>query len=48
MSLSTTQTAGIDIGKAYLDIALYPSGAALRLANDSDGHSRLLHWLIEH
>ncbi|WP_010219308.1 IS110 family transposase [Sphingomonas sp. PAMC 26621] len=48
MSLSTTQTAGIDIGKAYLDIALYPSGAALRLANDSEGHGRLLHWLIEH
>lgn len=48
MSMSTTQTAGIDIGKAYLDIALYPSGAALRLANDSEGHGRLLHWLIEH
>jgi transposase len=48
MSLSTTSTAGIDIGKAHLDIALYPSGAALRLANDSEGHSRLLRWLIEH
>ena len=43
-----TNTAGIDIGKAFLDVALHPSGEALRLANDPAGYCTLLAWLQAH
>lgn len=39
--------AGIDIGKATLDIACHPSGAALRVNNDAAGHKALIHWLAQ-
>ena len=39
--------AGIDIGKAWLDIACHPSGEALRIANDPGSYKRLLAWLAE-
>jgi transposase len=44
----STKTAGIDIGKAYLDVALYPSGEALRVPNDKHGHEQLVSWLTSH
>jgi transposase len=47
MGKSITSVAGIDIGKAWLDIALHGSGEALRLPNSSEGHVALLAWLDE-
>jgi transposase len=44
----STKTAGIDIGKAYLDVALHPSGEALRLPNDAEGYRALIAWLRGH
>lgn len=43
----STRTAGIDIGKQWLDIAL-SDGPVIRLANDEDGHRALAAWLGEH
>lgn len=40
--------AGIDTGKAVLDIALHPSGATTSLPNDAAGHQKLRAWLVEH
>lgn len=48
MAVSTTKAAGIDIGKAYLDVALHPSGETVRLPNDPDGCRRLIDWLQAH
>ena len=48
MGISTTRAAGIDIGKAFLDAALHPSGQAMRVPNDSDGCRRLIDWLHGH
>lgn len=36
---------GIDIGKASLDVALVPTGEAIRLANDAQGRRELVAWL---
>ncbi|MBW8911700.1 MAG: transposase, partial [Sphingomonas sp.] len=43
-----TKTAGIDIGKAYLDVALHPSGEAMRLPNNAEGYRQLVPWLRAH
>ena len=45
MTKSSTKCAGIDTGKAYLDIAIYPASDKLRVPNDGDGHRRLVAWL---
>jgi transposase len=45
MSKSTTPVAGIDTGKQWLDIALYPAGERSRFANDAQGHHDLAAWL---
>lgn len=44
---STTKTAGIDIGKAQLDLALHPSGVSLRCANTPAGRRQAASWLAE-
>jgi len=45
MTKHITHTAGIDTGKAFLDIARHPGGEHLRVANDPEGHARLVEWL---
>jgi transposase len=45
MSKPSTQTAGIDTGKWYLDIALYPASERLRVDNTAEGHQALVAWL---
>lgn len=40
-----TIAAGIDTGKHWLDVALYPRGDSIRLANTAGGHRRLVGWL---
>lgn len=45
MSNSTTPVAGIDTGKQWLDIALYPAGERPRFANNAGGHQDLAAWL---
>ena len=39
--------AGIDIGKAWLDVACHPSGLAIRVENTPTGHHALADWLAE-
>ena len=48
MGKSITSVAGIDIGKTWLDIAVFGSGEALRLPNSIEGHAALLEWLGRH
>lgn len=38
-------TAGIDIGKTWLDIACHPSGLAMRVENTPAGHRVVADWL---
>ena len=38
----TTHFVGIDVAKAYLDVAIRPDGASFRLANDPTGLAQLL------
>ncbi len=38
--------AGIDVGKAYLDLAMRPSGQQVRLANDEAGIAQLVERLL--
>jgi len=45
MTSSTMICAGIDIGKAGLDVALVPTGETLRLANTPQGQRELVGWL---
>lgn len=45
MSRGVAPTAGVDISKDYLDVALHPSGEARRFANHRRGHSALIRWL---
>lgn len=45
MEQHSTAVAGIDTGKATLDIALHPAGSTLQVRNDAAGHRRLLAWL---
>ena len=48
MNEISTKTAGIDTGKMWLDIAVYPASERLRVANTSDGHQWLASWLAAH
>lgn len=45
MSTSIAPTAGIDISKDQLDVALHPSGETRQFDNDRRGHGKLLRWL---
>src|SRR5688500_18744170 len=45
MVSSTMICAGIDIGKANLDVALVATGETIRLANDDQGRKELVGWL---
>ena len=45
MSKTSTVVAGIDTGKRYLDIALYPASERERLDNTAEGHQALVAWL---
>jgi transposase len=38
---------GIDISRAWLDVASWPEGAGTRMANDPGGHQALLAWLVQ-
>jgi transposase len=38
-------TVGIDVSMGWLDAALYPSGAHIRVSNDIAGHRELIDWL---
>lgn len=40
--------AGIDVGMAFLDVALYPQGAVTRFDNHAEGIAALLAWLCAH
>lgn len=42
MRHSVSQNVGVDISKDFLDVAIYPDGAALRFANDARGHRALI------
>jgi len=39
---------GIDVAKAWLDVALWPAGPATRFANDAQGHAGLIAWMAAH
>ena len=39
-------SAGVDVGKAWLDAHLLPLGESLRVANDSQGIRQLKRWLL--
>lgn len=39
---------GIDVAKAFLDIAIWPIGEARRLTNDRQGWNALINWLKQH
>jgi transposase len=45
MAASTMICAGIDIGKASLDVALVATGETIRLANSAAGRRELVGWL---
>jgi transposase len=48
MTKIITRAAGIDTGKAMLDVALHAGIERLQVANDAAGHHRLSAWLREH
>ena len=48
MMHDTINVAGIDTGKAKLDIALSPGGLELQVDNTPDGHLVVSTWLAEH
>lgn len=41
------QSAGIDCGKRFLDVAVHPGGEQIRLRNEPADHQRLVVWLTE-
>ncbi len=45
MTATIAPTAGVDIAKDRLDVALHPSGETLQFGNDRRGHGKLLCWL---
>src|SRR5262249_4613334 len=45
MTKTSTKVAGIDTGKAMLEIGTYPAGDSLQVANAGDGHKQLVAWL---
>lgn len=44
---SNTEVAGIDVGKAWLDVAVHGQEALIRLPNDEAGFKTLIGWLEE-
>lgn len=42
------KTAGIDVSKAWLDVAIWPSREEIRVSRDAAGLARLIGWLGEH
>lgn len=42
---SNTRIAGVDVGKAWLDVAVHGMEGAARTANTADGFSELIGWL---
>jgi transposase len=42
---TNTKAAGIDTGKAWLDVGLYPASERTRVANAPSGHQQLKAWL---
>jgi transposase len=48
MTKSITVCAGIDVAKAWLDVALSTLGPVTRVANDPVGIETLIGWLAEH
>jgi transposase len=40
--------AGIDVSKERLDVAIDGTGEMLQVANDAQGHRKLVNWLAEH
>lgn len=48
MTHDTINVAGIDTGKAKLDIALSPGEQELQVDNTPHGHITLSAWLAEH
>jgi transposase len=45
MTKTSTKVAGIDTGKAMLEVGTYPAGDSLQVANAGDGHKELIAWL---
>ena len=45
MTKTSTKVAGIDTGKAMLEVGTYPTGDSLQVANAGDGHKQLVAWL---
>ena len=41
-------TAGIDVGKEWLDVYVHPVGTALRVANSESGFGELKRFLLKH
>jgi len=39
---------GIDVARADLEVAVYPTGAAWRVPNTATGHTRLIRWAQTH
>jgi transposase len=48
MEPTITQTVGVDICKATLDVHLHPAGIARQYTNDAKGFKPLLSWLGDH
>ena len=44
---SNTRVAGVDVGKAYLDVSVHGLEGAVRIANTSAGFSEAVGWLRE-
>jgi len=42
-----TRVAGIDCGKDFLDIDIFPGAAPLRVANSPEGHQEVVAWIAE-
>ena len=43
----TQMTIGIDISKAFLDVATYPDGEVHQFTNDPAGHKTLIKWVAK-
>jgi len=44
----TVKAAGIDVSKAWLDVAIWPTREEVRVSRDATGFSTLICWLEEH
>ena len=45
--VNTTPVAGIECGKDFLDVGVFPGPDKLRVANTPEGHLHLVAWLAE-